>query len=238
MKTDYIDYCDGDVDLEGYFAWDENVSEQQPVVLIAHDWSGRREMACGAAERMVELGYAGFAMDIYGKGVFGRDADTAGNSALMMPYVENRALLRSRMQAGLNAARRLARVDVDRVAAIGYCFGGMAVLELARSGADVEGVISVHGLLAQSAEPSASIAAKVLCLHGHDDPMGTPEQVLAFEQEMSSAGVDWQIHVYGGTKHAFTNPAAHDHVLGTVFSDLANQRAQRAIADFLAELFA
>lgn len=238
MKTDYIDYQDGDDVFEGYFAWDETLSDQQPVVLIAHDWAGRRELACSAAESMVDLGYAGFAVDIYGKGIFGKDADTAGNSALMMPYVEDRALLRQRMLAALNAVRTLGRIDVSKVAAIGYCFGGMAVLELARSGADIDGVVSVHGLLGRGEIQSEKVLAKVLCLHGHDDPMGPPDQVLAFESEMTAQKADWQMHIFGGTSHAFTNPDANDKALGTVYSSSANQRAQRLIADFLAEVFA
>ena len=238
MKTDYIDYNDGDTALEGYFAWDETAQLPRPLVLVAHDWSGRREFACGAAERMVELGYCGLAIDLYGKGVFGRDGDTAGNSALMMPLASDRGLLRQRMLAALAAVREIPQADPDRIAAIGYCFGGMAVLELARSGADIEGVISIHGLLGAGDVPNGDIRAKVLCLHGHDDPMGPPDQVLAFEREMTAAGADWQMHVFGRTQHAFTNPAAHDHALGAVYNDAANARAQRAIADFLQELFA
>lgn len=238
MKTDYIDYHDGDTALEGYFAWDETAHSPRPLVLVAHDWSGRREFACSAAERMVELGWCGFAIDLYGKGVFGRDGDTAGNSALMSPFASDRALLRRRLHAALTTARQLPHVDAERIGAIGYCFGGMAVLELARSGADIEGVISIHGLLGAGNADNERIRAKVLALHGHDDPMGPPDQVLAFEQEMTAASADWQVHVYGGTRHAFTNPAAHDHALGTVYSDAANARAQRAIADFLQELFA
>lgn len=237
MKTDYIEYQDGETTLEGYLAWDETVSEQRPVVLIAHDWSGRREFACAAAETMVDLGYVGFALDIYGQGVFGKDGDTAGNSALMTPFAEDRALLRRRMQVALDIVRGQPQVEPSRVAAIGYCFGGMAVLELARSGADIEGVISIHGLLHQGDITNAKIVAKVLSLHGHDDPMGPPDRVLAFEAEMSDARADWQLHVFGGAKHAFTNPQANDKDLGTVYNDLANQRTQRVIADFLAELF-
>ncbi len=238
MKTDYIDYQDGDDALEGYFAWDETLSEQQPVVLIAHDWSGRRELACSAAESMVELGFAGFAVDIYGKGIFGKDGDTAGNSALMMPYVEDRALLRRRMLAALAAVRSLGRVDPDRVAVVGYCFGGMAALELARSGADVDGVVSVHGLLNQSDLANEKMLAKILCLHGHDDPMALPDQVQSFQAEMTELKADWQMHIFGGTKHAFTNPDANDQSIGTVYSSSANQRSKRLIADFLTEIFA
>jgi dienelactone hydrolase len=238
MKTDYIDYQDGDVALEGYFAWDETLSEQQPVVLIAHDWSGRREPACSAAESMVDLGYAGFAVDIYGKGVFGKDGDTAGNSALMQPYVEDRALLRQRMLAALTAVRELGRVDPSKIGVVGYCFGGMAALELARSGADIDGVVSVHGLLNQSAIHNEKIVAKVLCLHGHDDPMGLPDQVLAFQTEMSLHKADWQMHIFGGVKHAFTNPDANNQSIGTVYNSSADQRSKRLIADFLLEIFA
>lgn len=237
MKTDYIEYQDGDTTLEGYFAWEDSAAEPRPVVLVAHDWSGRRELACDAAERMVDLGYAGFALDLYGQGIFGKDGDTAGNSALMTPFAEDRALLRRRMKVALDAVKELPQVDSSRVAAIGYCFGGMAVLELARSGADVEGVICIHGLLHQGEISNAKIVAKVLCLHGHDDPMGPPDKVLAFEQEMTEAKADWQMHVYGGAKHAFTNPQANDKELGTVYNSAVNQRAQRAVADFLAELF-
>ena len=123
------------------------------------------------------------------------------------------------------------------VAAVGYCFGGMTVLELARSGADMLGVISVHGLLGAGNAPNSAIKARVLCLHGHDDPMGPPAQVLDFETEMSTADADWQMHVYGGTQHAFTNPAANDQQLGTVYNMRAHSRAHRSIADFLAEVF-
>lgn len=238
MKTDYIDYQDGGTALEGYLAWNDDAPQPQPVVLIAHDWSGRRDFACSAAERMTELGYAGFAIDIYGKGIFGKDDDKEGNSALMMPFVADRSLLRGRVQAALDTVRRLPQVDPEQIAAVGYCFGGMTVLELARAGADVKGVISVHGLLGTGDIANAMVLAKVLCLHGHDDPMGEPNQVLEFETEMTAAGVDWQMHIFGGAKHAFTNPAANDKSLGTVYNERANARAQRLITDFLGELFA
>lgn len=237
LKTEYLEYRDGDTVLEAYIAYDEDATEKKPCVLVGHDWTGRRDYACAAAERMADLGYVGFAADVYGKGVFGKEGDAEGNTALMMPFVEDRALLRRRMQAALTAARALSQVDESNVGAIGYCFGGMAVLELARSGADVKGVASVHGLLGQGSEPGQQIRASVLCLHGHDDPMVSPEQVLAFESEMSDAGVDWQVHVYGGTQHAFTNPAANNPDFGTVYSQTANIRAEQALANFFRELF-
>lgn len=237
LKTEYIEYSDGDTVLEAYIAYDEDAIDKKPCVLIGHDWTGRREYACAAAERMADLGYVGFAADVFGKGVFGKEGDVEGNKALMMPFVEDRQLLRGRMQAALTAARSLSQVDASNMGAIGYCFGGMAVLELARSGADVKGVASVHGLLGQGDVPSQNIQSSILCLHGHDDPMVPPEQVLAFETEMTDADVDWQIHVYGGAKHAFTNPAANNPDFGTVYNQLANSRAEQALANFFRERF-
>lgn len=237
LKTEYLEYRDGDTVLEAYVAYNEDAQEPLPCVLVAHDWSGRREYACAGAEKMAELGYVGFAVDIYGKGVFGKDGDPDGNAALMTPYAEDRALLRRRMLAALKAARRLSQVDDDNIAAMGYCFGGMAVLELARAGALVKGVASVHGLLGQGAEHGGAIQSKVLIMHGHDDPMATPDQVASLQKEMTEAGVDWQVHVFGNTKHAFTNPAANNPDFGTVYSQQATRRTEQALAAFFHELF-
>jgi dienelactone hydrolase len=236
MITKTIEYQDGDTQLEGYLAYNET-DAPLPAVLVAHDWSGRREFACKAAERVAAMGYAGFALDMYGKGIVGRDGDTEGNAALMNPYASDRVLLRQRINAALNAVRDFPQVDAARIAAIGYCFGGMCVLELARSGADVAGVISIHGIFAPGNAANEKITAKVLCLHGHDDPMVPPEQVLAFEKEMTDAGVDWQVHVYGGTMHAFTNPVANNPDFGTVYKENAAKRAYQSLANFLDELF-
>ncbi|MDT8428362.1 MAG: dienelactone hydrolase family protein [Pseudomonadales bacterium] len=237
LKTEYIEYLDGETVLEGYLACDEEQTEKRPAVLIAHDWSGRRDYACAGAERVAELGYIGFALDIYGKGVFGKDHDVEANTALMMPFVDDRERLRTRLLAALAAVRAMPGVDADKIAIIGYCFGGMAALELARSGADIKGAVSVHGLLGQGKAEGHAIQASVLCLHGHEDPMVKPDQVLAFESEMTAAGADWQVHVYGDTLHAFTNPAANNPEFGTLYSERANRRAENAIADFLQEVF-
>lgn len=236
MRTQYLDYQDGDTALEAFVAFEET-EQQKPLVLVAHDWTGRRELACKAAEEVASHGYIGFALDVYGKGVFGKDGDTEGNSALMAPFASDRALLRSRMKAALVAARNIPQADASRVAAMGYCFGGMSVLELARSGADVLGVVSIHGILAAGDTPNEDIKASVLCLHGHDDPMAPPDQVLAFETEMTEAGADWQLHAYGGTMHAFTNPGANDPDFGTVYNEVAARRAYQSLYNFFAEIF-
>ena len=236
MITDHIEYHDGETVLEGYLAYQET-NTQQPLVLVAHDWSGRRQQFCYAAERIADMGYIGFALDMYGKGVFGTDGDIEVNSALMNPLAEDRLVLRQRVRAALVAGRNIPHVDATRVAAMGYCFGGMCVLELARSGADVLGVVSIHGILAAAEEVNEAIKARILCLHGHDDPMVPPQQVLAFETEMTTANADWQLHAYGGTMHAFTNPAANNPDFGTLYSEVEQKRSYQALENFLQEIF-
>lgn len=237
MITQTIDYHDGSTVLEGYLAY-HDTGAPKPAVLVSHDWSGRRELACKGAERVAAMGYVGFALDMYGKGIFGADGDADRNGALMAPFAQDRALLRRRINAAVQAVRQLPQVDATKIAAMGYCFGGLCVLELARSGADVKGVVSIHGIFAPGDVPNEIITAKVLCLHGHDDPMVPPEQVLAFETEMTRGNVDWQVHVYGGTMHAFTNPKANNPGFGTVYSEVAANRAYRSIESFLEEVFA
>ena len=237
MHTETLEYRDGDIVLEAYVAWDDSIEGPRPGVLVAHDWSGRRGFATSKAEEIAKQGYVGFALDMYGKGVFGADGDVEKNSSLMGPLAEDRMMLRGRMNAALSALRGLAVVDRLQIGAMGYCFGGMCVLELARSGADALGVISIHGIFSPGDVPNADITAKVLCLHGHDDPMVPPEQVVAFETEMSEAKVDWQVHAYGGTTHAFTNPDANDPDFGVMYNPDADRRATQSINNFFDELF-
>ena len=236
MKKELIDYNDGSAELEAFVAYEEAESPK-PLVLVVHDWSGRRDFACKAAERVAGMGYVGMAVDMYGKGVFGSDGDIELNSSLMDPFVSDRAMLRDRIAAALEAGRNLSQVDASKVAAMGYCFGGMCVLELARSGADVAGVISIHGIFSPGDIPNKEIKAKILCLHGHEDPMVPPDQVLAFETEMTKAGADWQVHAYGNTMHAFTNPAANNPDFGTMYDEVAERRTYQALANFLDEIF-
>ena len=236
MKIELVDYNDGSAELEAFVAY-EDADSPKPLVLVVHDWSGRRDFACKAAERVAGMGYVGMAVDMYGKGIFGSDGDVELNSSLMDPLASDRASLRDRIAAALAAGRNLSQVDAGKVAAMGYCFGGMCVLELARSGADVSGVISIHGIFSPGDIPNKDIKAKILCLHGHDDPMVPPDQVLAFETEMTKAGADWQVHAYGNTMHAFTNPAANNPDFGTMYDEVAERRTYQALANFLDEIF-
>jgi dienelactone hydrolase len=238
MHTSSLDYTDGAAQLEAWVARPATEAAQRPAVLICHAWAGRSDFECEKAEQLAALGYVGIALDNYGKGVIGRDNNE--NAALMTPFVQDRAKLRQRLLAGLDAARALPFVDQNRIAVIGYCFGGLCALDLARSGADIKGAVSFHGLFHAPADlPSAArITAKVLALHGHDDPMVPPEAVLALEQELSAAGVDWQIHAYGGTAHAFTNPQAQMPAQGMQYNAVAARRAWLSMQQFLAEVLA
>ncbi|NOT12673.1 MAG: dienelactone hydrolase family protein [Methylococcaceae bacterium] len=230
------EYWDGKVLLEAFFAYDDAYTEPRPVVLINHTWAGRDQFVDDKAKKIAELGYVGFAVDMYGKGVMGSNAEQ--NAKLMQPFIDDRAMLQQRMKAALTAARQLPCVDETQCAAIGFCFGGLCVLDLARTGIDLQGVVSFHGLLGAPGNTQGNIIkAKVLALHGHDDPMGPVEQVVAFEQEMTEAEADWQLHVYGQTMHAFTNPKANDPQFGTVYQPVADSRSWKSLQNFLAELF-
>jgi dienelactone hydrolase len=236
IDTRTVEYSDGDTVLEAYMAWDASGHEPRPGVLVSHAWGGRSEFEEGKAERLAELGYVGFALDLYGKGVQGGTKDE--NAALMQPLLDDRVMLQRRMTLALEQLRQQKEVDAGKVAAMGFCFGGLCVLDLARTGADVRGVASFHGLFAPPGNTDGNrIAAKVLVMHGWDDPMATPEQVLGLTRELTSMGADWQVHAYGGTMHAFTNPAADDPDFGTVYNPAANHRSWQSLQLFLAELF-
>lgn len=235
IQTRTIEYKDGDVVLEAYMAWEEG-HDPKPGVLISHAWGGRSEFEQGKAEILAELGYVGFALDLYGKGVLG--ASREENSALMQPLLDDRAALQRRMLLALVQIKKQKEVDGSRIAAMGFCFGGLCVLDLARTGADLSGVASVHGLFSPPGNMAGErIKAKVLVLHGWDDPMATPDQVLALADELTNAGADWQIHGYGNTVHAFSNPAANDPAHGTVYNPVADRRSWQSLQLFLAELF-
>ncbi len=236
IQTRTIDYQDGDVDLQGYLAWDDAVDGKRPGVMIAHAWAGRSDFENGKAEALAKLGYVGFALDNFGRGILG--TNTEENSALIQPFLDDRAMLQRRLQIALEVLKGLDEVDASRVAAIGFCFGGLCVLDLARTGTDIRGVVSFHGLFGSPGNTAGNkIKAKVLALHGWDDPMAPPDQVVSLAEELSSMGADWQVHGYGNTMHAFTNPQANDPEFGTVYSPDADRRSWNAMQDFLSEIF-
>jgi dienelactone hydrolase len=236
IETRTIDYQHNGVSLEGYMAFDNAGAEPRPAVMVAHAWGGRDEFAEQKARDLAALGYAGFALDMYGKGVRGNSKEE--NNALMTPLLEDRPLLQGRLEAALQTVRAQPQVDGARVGAIGFCFGGLCVLDLARIGADVLGVVSYHGLFHPPGNTEGkSIKSKILVCHGYDDPMAKPESMVELANELSAAGADWQINAYGGAMHSFTSPDANDPDFGTVYHEASDKRSWRSMQDFFSDLF-
>lgn len=231
-----IDYKDGDTVLEGRVVWDDSFAGPRPGVLVSHAWGGRSDYEDGKADGLARLGYTAFALDLYGKGVRGSTPEE--NGALMQPFLDDREMLQQRLLVSLATLREQAEVDASKTAAIGFCFGGLGVLDIARTGEDVAGVVSIHGLFAAPGNTADNaITAKVLVLHGWDDPMAPPGDVNSLAAEMSGMGADWQLHAYGNTMHAFTNPAADNRDAGTVYDATADRRSWQAMTNFLEEVF-
>tara|TARA_R110002110_G_scaffold153886_1_gene347559 strand:+ start:115515 stop:116234 length:720 start_codon:yes stop_codon:yes gene_type:complete len=237
IQTRTIAYQHAGLTYEGLLAWDDAASGPRPGVAVAHTWAGRTEFEEGKAMELAEHGYVGFALDMFGKGVRGEGTEQC--QGLIAPLLEDRVLLQDLVTLGMGVMSEQAEVDAGRVAAMGYCFGGLTVLDLARTGADVRGVVSFHGLFnAPDNTAGTQITARVLCLHGYDDPMATPDDLVALAQELTTAGADWQVHAYGNTLHAFTNPDANDPGFGAVYSAAADRRSSQALYNFLEEVLA
>lgn len=236
LRHRVIDYGDEDRVFEGRLAWDSDVAGPRPGVLIAHAWGGRSDFEDRKADDLAALGYAAFALDLYGKGVRGSNPEE--NSALMQPFLDDRAMLQRRLLDALATMQRQAEVDAGRSAAIGFCFGGLCVLDIARTGADLAGVVSFHGLFVPPGNTAGNrVRARVLALHGWDDPMVPPDSVAALAAELTDLGADWQLHAYGNTMHAFSNPAANAPDRGTLYDATADRRSWQAMRNFLDEVF-
>jgi dienelactone hydrolase len=236
IHTEAVEYKQGDTTLEGYLAYDDAISGKRPGVLVVHQWLGLTGYEKHRAEQLAALGYVAFCADIYGKGV--RPQTTAEAGAQAGKYKSDRALLRARVNAALDVLEKNAFVDTKRVAAIGYCFGGTTVIELARSGANIAGIVSFHGGLDSPAPADGkNIKCKVLVLAGADDPFQKPEDLTAFESEMRDSKVDWQIVFYGGAVHAFTQPNPGFVNAGAKYNEKADKRSWEAMKDFFAEIF-
>ncbi len=235
MKT--IEYKQNGTTLEGFVAYDDAIKGARPGVLVVHQWMGLTDYERKRAEMLAQLGYVAFCADIYGKGV--RPQNTGEAGVLAGKYKGNRGLLRARVNAGLDALRQQPLVDSKHIAAIGYCFGGTTVLELARDGAKLNGVVSFHGGLdALDPADGKKIKCKVLVLHGADDPFSSPQDIAAFENEMRQSGVDWQFIQYGGAVHAFTQwNAGNDNSKGAAYNERADKRSWEAMKQFFAEIF-
>jgi dienelactone hydrolase len=238
MQTHDIDYRSDTANLRGYLAFDEKISAPRPGVLVFHEGLGLGDFAMVRARMLAELGYVAFAADMYGDR---RQARNLQEVATLVGDIRNRPeLMRARGRAALTTLAALPQVDANRVAAIGFCFGGAVVLELARDGADLKAAVSFHGVLTTQAPAVAgSVKASVLVCTGADDPLAPPDQVRAFEDEMRAAKVkDWQVISYGNTLHGFTNPAADGSMLrAALYNAQADRRSWASMRSLFDEAF-
>jgi dienelactone hydrolase len=232
-----IEYKQGDATLKGYLVYDNAKTEKRPGIVVVPEWWGVNDYAKHRADMLAELGYVALAADIYGNGEVTTDMKRAGE--LATKFKADRELLRARVKAALDTLKEQPQVDQSKLAAIGYCFGGTAVLELARSGADVNGVVSFHGALdTPMPAKKGEIKPKILVLTGADDPMVPPEQVKAFEKEMSDAGADAKVVAYPGAVHSFTNPDSSKlGVKGMGYNKEADEKSWQAMKDFFEQIF-
>jgi dienelactone hydrolase len=237
LHTEIVEYKQGDTVLEGYLAYDQSIQGKRPGILVVHEWDGLGQYAKMRADMLAKLGYVAFAADIYGKGI--RPTKTEDKAAQAGIYRANRQLMRARAQAGLDQLLKSNLVNPQKVAAIGYCFGGGVVLELARSGAPLAGIVSFHGNLdTPNPQDAVNIKGQVLILHGGSDPYVGPEQVTAFQKEMTEAHANWQMVVYGGAVHGFTNSNnGDDPSKGVAYNPQADNRSWIEMQNFFDGIF-
>ena len=234
MQVRKIDYYDEDTLLEATVAFEEG-GEKKPIVFIFHAWGGKDAFVEEKAMELARLGYVGCALDIYGKGVLKEGKEEC--AALMNPFMEDRQMLKKRILAYKSLFKSIPEADPAKAAAIGYCFGGLAALDLARSGEDLKGVVSFHGLLSLPGIPyEDKMKAKVLIFHGKKDPMVSPEDIDGFMSEMDFLELDYQFHIFGNSFHAFTNPKANDPEFGTVYNKEADKRSWNQMRSFFEEV--
>lgn len=236
VTTRLIEYSvDGKV-FEGMLAWNDTMVGARPGVMVCHAWSGRQKHEEDAARALAELGYVGFAADVFGKGVRGSSVEE--NTALMTPLMEDRPGLFNILNEALMTMKGQGEVHDQKMAVIGYCFGGLCALDMARNNAGFQGAVAFHALLGDAgASKSDPIMPKVLALHGYDDPMADADQQRLFTDEMTARKADWQLHLYGGVSHAFTNEGANDPNLGLHYDAVAAARSWRSMTGFLQDLF-
>lgn len=237
VQSRAIDYKDGDTALRGYLFWDDAVDGKRPGVLVVHEWWGLNDYAKSRARQLAELGYVAFALDMYGVDKVTKHPDEAG--AWMKTVNANIDGWVKRAAAGLAVLKRQTGVDTDRVAAIGYCFGGATVLQMAYAGLGVNGVVSFHGALQMpSDEQTGKIKARILIAHGDADPFATDEQIDSVRAALDHAGADWDMLILGGAKHSFTNPGAAAYGMDALaYNANADKRSWEAMLQMFDDLF-
>lgn len=234
IRTEEITYGQGDTQLQGYIVYDDGAEGKRPGVLVVHEWWGLNEYAKKRARQLAESGYVAFAVDMYGEG---KVTEHPQEAAEWSGAVDD-ALREERFQAALDLLKSHDRVDAENIAAIGYCFGGGAVLRLAAAGFDLDGVVSFHGSLPTSEVEPGTVQASMLVCHGSADPFTPGEQVLKFAEVMNAAGADWQLILYANAKHSFTVENAAEHGIPALeYNRAADRRSWAAMLAFFDEIF-
>lgn len=243
MHTEKFPYHHGETECIGFLAYEEKKPGPLPGVIVAHAWRGQDEFARKQTIELAKLGFVALTLDIYGGAKHTSDPSEA--SKLMAPFFLDRKFLQERTKAGLEALKKHERVDPNKLGAIGYCFGGLVVYELFRSGVDVKGVVSFHAIFSIEREGqkakviplSPNIKGSMLILHGHDDPFVSEEDLRRVQDEFTKAKVDWQLHTYGHTMHQFTNPEANTPQKGTQYNKASAHRSWQSMQNFFQEVF-
>lgn len=238
LKTQTVRYKDGDVQLHGYFAWDDSTKGKRPAVLVVHEWWGLNDYARMRADMLARLGYLAFAADMYGKGAVTEHPEQA--STWSKQITANVEAWQKRALLGLDIMRTHQLADGTRTAAIGYCFGGTTVMQMTYAGAALDGVASFHGSLpVPTPDQARNVRSRVLIAHGSADSFIPPERIVQFQKALDDAGVNWQMVTYGGARHGFTNPSADIYGIENVrYHKKADERSWGELQRFLKELFA
>lgn len=240
VKTEEIQYESDGVELTGFVAWDDAIEEKRPGIIIVHEWWGHNEYVRNRAKMLAELGYVALAIDMYGSGKVANHPDNA--KAFMQEATESMDVAKARFLAGVEILKSSSKTDTNNIAAIGYCFGGATVLNMARLGTDLKGVVSFHGSLGSTfqAQPG-EIKAKVLVCNGADDSFIPAEDITAFKEEMEQAKADYKIINYPGAKHSFTNPEAdaiaEKFGMGVAYNKEADEQSWKDMQEFFKRIF-
>lgn len=214
---------------------EESPTSPLPTVLVFHTWSGRDYFICNKAGYFASQGFLSIAIDLFGSAKIGKTREECQN--LIRPFVSDRAFLRDRLQQVMDFILKDDRIDAGNISAIGYCFGGLCVLDMVRNNMGLKAGITVHGILAKPEyELPESYSAKVIALHGHKDPMVPPQQVAEFQAEMEQSVSDWQMMIFGQGLHGFTKPGKDDETIGVVYNPLLDQRSTKLLNGFLEEI--
>lgn len=237
MKESQISYQAGDVKAEGFLIYEDRIKEKRPAILVSHAWYGQDDFAREKARKLAELGYISFAVDMFGSKKNAKNDDEA--NALIQPLFLDRKLLQRRIIAAFETLSKQPNVDKTRIGAIGFCFGGLVVIELLRSGTPIKSVVGFHAVLGNAGAKTTPIAqnikGSILILHGYDDPLVSFEDIRNIQNEFNQADVNWQMNIYGHTSHAFTNPRAHDTTKGLIYNERVSKMAWMSMKNFFEE---